>query len=142
METQSFKNHVRVHPLYHYVLMPFSLLLVLAAGINGTINYDIEAVILLMITVILHLVVFVARDYAKKNQDRIIRSELRLRYFQLTHKRLDEIESEFAFPQLLALRFASDDEFLKLIESPETRERKPVEIKKQITRWNADWMRI
>ena len=95
-----------------------------------------------MITVILHLVIFVARDYAKKNQDRIIRSELRLRYFQLTQKRLDEIENEFAFPQLLALRFASDDEFLKLIESPETRKRKPVEIKKQITRWNADWMRI
>ena len=97
METQSFKNHVRVHPLYHYILMPFSLLLVLAAGINAAVNYDIEAVVLLMITVILHLVIFVARDYAKKNQDRIIRSELRLRYFQLTQKRLDEIENEFAF---------------------------------------------
>jgi len=142
METQSFSNHVRVHPVYHYVAVPVSLALVLAGLLNLIFYFSISATILFISMIILHLAIFLSRDYAKKNQDRIIRAELRLRYFQLTGKRLEEMESQLAIGQLLALRFASDEEFIDLIHNPETPKKKPEAIKRQIIQWNADWMRV
>ena len=95
-----------------------------------------------MATIILHLTVFLSRDYAKKNQDRIIRSELRLRYYQLTRQRLEEIEDQFSVSQLLALRFASDDEFVEMFLNPDVKQKTPEQIKKQIIQWSPDWMRV
>jgi hypothetical protein len=60
----------------------------------------------------------------------------------LTGKRLEEIENHFAIGQLLALRFASDEELLELIQNPETPKKKPEAIKHQIIQWNADLMRV
>ncbi len=142
METQSFSNHVRVHPLYHYVAVPVSLALVPAALVNLVLNVSLASVILVVAMVMLHLAIFLARDYAKKNQDRIIRTELRLRYHFLTQKRLEEIEHHFSFAQLFALRFASDEELLELVNNPETKSKTPEQIKRSIIQWNADLMRV
>ncbi len=142
METQSFSNHVRVHTVYHYVVVPVSLALVLAGLLNLVFYFSLAAAILFISMMVLHLAIFLARDYAKKNQDRIIRTELRLRYFELTGKRLEEMESHLTIGQLLALRFASDEEFVELIQDPETKKKKPEVIKHQIIQWHADWMRV
>jgi uncharacterized membrane protein len=142
MKTQSFSNHVRVHPLYHYFAVPVSLALVPAALVNLYFSFNLSAVIILIATIVLHLAIFLARDYAKKNQDRIIRVELRLRYFQLTQQNLEEIENQFSEGQLLALRFASNDEFIKLIRNPTTKSRNAEEIKREIIHWNPDLMRV
>lgn len=142
MGTQSFSNHVRVHPVYHYVAVPVSLALIALALLDVILHFRLTSVVILLIAILLHLAVFLLRDYAKKNQDRIIRMELRLRYFQLTGKRLEEIESGLSTGQLVALRFAQDDEFLELIGRPETKLKSSDEIKKQITQWNSDLMRI
>ena len=142
MKTQSFSNHVRVHPLYHYFAVPASLLLAVAALVNLFIYFSLTAAILFVAMILLHLAIFLGRDYAKKNQDRIIRTEQRLRYFQLTGKRMEEIENRFTTSQLLALRFASDDEFLESLNNPETPRKKPEVIKREIIQWNADWMRV
>lgn len=142
MEKQSFSNHVRVHPMYHYVAVPVSLALIALALIDVILHFRLTSVVILIVAIVLHLTVFLLRDYAKKNQDRIIRLELRLRYFQLTGKRMEEIEAGLSIGQLLALRFAQDDEFLELVASPETRLKSSNEIKKQITQWNADLMRV
>lgn len=142
MKTQSFVNHVRVHPLYHYFAVPVSLALIPISILNMVVNLSVGSTTFVVATVILHLAIFLARDYAKKNQDRIIRLELRLRYFELTSKRLEEIEERFTTGQLLALRFASDPEFLRLVADSETVNKKPEEIKKQIVQWNPDLMRV
>jgi Family of unknown function (DUF6526) len=142
MESQSFSNHVRVHPVYHYFAVPVSLGLVLAALLNLILHFSLGSAILFISMIVLHLAIFLGRDYAKKNQDRIIRTELRLRYFQLTGKRLEEWENQFAIGQLLATRFASDEELVELIQNPETQKKKPEAIKHQIIQWNADRMRV
>ena len=142
MKPQSFSNHVRIHPLYHYVAVPVSLALIPAALVHTVLNFSLGSVILLLATIILHLTVFLSRDYAKKNQDRIIRSELRLRYYQLTRQRLEEIEDQFSVSQLLALRFASDDEFVEMLLNPDVKQKTPEQIKKQIIQWSPDWMRV
>lgn len=142
MEPQSFTNHVRVHPVYHYVAVPISLALVPLAAVNLFIHFGLTAIILFIAMTMLHLAIFLARDYAKKNQDRIIRMELRLRYYLLTHQNLEEIEYQFTTGQLLALRFASDKELITMIRNPETREKTPEQIKREILLWKADVMRV
>jgi hypothetical protein len=141
-ETQSFSNHVRVRPVYHYFAVPVSLALVPLAGVNLFVNFGLSASILLLAMIILHLAIFLARDYAKKNQDRIIRMELRFRYYLLTHQKLEEVERQLSTGQLLALRFASDEEFLELIHHLETKTKTPEQIKRQIIQWNDDFMRV
>ena len=142
METQSFKNHVRVHPLYHYLAVPVSLALVPAAIVNLFIDFSITTSILLAVVVLLHLAIFLARDYAKKNQDRIIQSELRLRYYLLTNNKLEDLEDQLSTSQLLALRFASDEELIEMVHNPDTRKKAPEQIKREIISWNADLMRV
>jgi hypothetical protein len=58
METQSFSNHVRVHPLYHYVAVPVSLALVPLAGVNLFVDFGLTAFILFVFTIMLHLAIF------------------------------------------------------------------------------------
>ena len=142
MEPQSFTNHVRVHPVYHYVAVPISLALVPLAAVNLFIHFGLTAIILFIAMTMLHLAIFLAREYAKRNQDRIIRMELRLRYYLLTHQNLEEIEYQFTTGQLLALRFASDEELITMIRNPETREKTPEQIKREILLWKADEMRV
>lgn len=142
MNPQSFANHVRVHPVYHYVGVPVSLVLIAFSLIHAYLNFNLGSIILVIATVLIHLTIFLARDYAKKNQDRIIRLELRLRYLQLTGNRLEVLESHLSLGQLLALRFASDEEFLDMLRDPETQKKTAEQIKKQIIQWNADWMRV
>ena len=142
MKTQSYSNHVRVHPLYHYFAVPVSLALVPASIINLVISFSFASVLLVIAMILLHVAIFLARDYAKKNQDRIIRAELRLRYYLLTHKHPAEIEKNFSIGQLLALRFACDDEFIELIQAVDTRAKTPDQIKRSIIQWNGDFMRV
>ena len=85
--------------MYHYLAVPVSLALIPASLVHTVLNFSLGSVILVVATIILHLTVFLARDYAKKNQDRIIRSELRLRYYQLTRQRLEEIEEPASEPR-------------------------------------------
>lgn len=142
MNTQSFSNHVRIHPVYHYFAVPVSLALVPASIINLILNLSLTSIILVVGAILIHLALFLARDYAKKNQDRIIRAELRLRYYLLTGQRLDSIESGYATGQLLAMRFASDEELIDFINNPETRKMTPEQIKRSIIQWNPDLMRV
>ena len=142
MNPQSFHNHIRVHPLYHYVAVPVSLALVAAGAINLFFSFGLTAGIVFLLAIVLHLAIFLARDYAKKNQDRIIRAELRMRYYLLTNNALEPIERQLSTSQLLALRFASDKEFVSMVTDPETPSKAPGEIKRQIISWNADLMRV
>lgn len=142
MEKQSFINHVRVHPVYHYFAVPLSLALIPVVIVNIFFRLDLTSILLAIAAVLLHLSIFLSREYAKKNQDRIIRSELRLRYYLLTNKRLDEMEENFSNAQLLALRFCSDEELVEMLNDPATKSKSPVQIKQSIIQWRADWMRV
>lgn len=142
MNTQSFSNHVRIHPIYHYFAVPVSLALVPASIINLILNLSLTSIILVVGAILIHLALFLARDYAKKNQDRIIRAELRLRYYILTGQRLDSIEDGYATGQLLAMRFANDKELIDFINNPETQRMTPEQIKRSIIQWKPDLMRV
>nr|WP_199118849.1 DUF6526 family protein [Pedobacter sp. ASV28] len=80
-----------------------------------------------------------ARYFALGVQDRIARTEERLRYYTLTGKTLP---SNSKMGQILALRLASDDEFISLVERKIKEQLLPNEIKKVVINWIADYYRI
>lgn len=82
------------------------------------------------------------QHYALGNQNRIVRLEFKLRYFELFGKSSDEVESKLSFGQLSALRFAYDDEFKVLLDKAIQQNISGDEIKKSITNWKADNHRV
>jgi divalent metal cation (Fe/Co/Zn/Cd) transporter len=144
MKSQDYKNHTRIHPLYHYVLSLLILVTLIAAIINMVLAINertniLQAVILVLIMIIIIIVATLVRTYALKAQDRAIRAEERLRYYVLTGELLD---SALSMGQIVALRFAGDSEFADLCKKAAVKGLKPDEIKKAIKNWKADNNRI
>src|SRR6202030_3196170 len=70
-----------------------------------------SASLIVAMSVALLLLFFFTRAFAMGVQDRAIRAEENLRHFALTGKRLDP---RLTIKQIVALRFASDAEFVEL----------------------------
>jgi hypothetical protein len=81
---------------------------------------------------------FFMRTFALKAQDRAIRSEENLRHFVLTGKLLD---SRLQVKQIVALRFAADEEFVGLAKKAADSNMAPEDIKKEIKNWKGDTYR-
>ena len=79
------------------------------------------------------------RTFALKAQDRAIRAEEKLRYFLMTQKPMPE---DLKLSQIIALRFASDQEYLELLERARSEKLSAKEIKAQIKNWKADYHRV
>jgi len=79
------------------------------------------------------------RSFALKAQDRAIRAEENLRHFILTNKPLP---STLRLSQIIALRFASDDEFVELAAKAAAEKMRAKEIKQAIVKWKADYNRV
>ncbi len=145
MRTQNYSNHVRYYPLHHFIFYPVMIVLIAIAVKfsfkypDRSLEWDAFAIVLVMIT---WLSLMLRQHYALNNQDRIVRLEMRLRYFQLTHERLEDIESQLSFGQIAALRFASDAELPELVKRTLSGQLDPKAIKKSINSWQPDTMRV
>ncbi len=82
------------------------------------------------------------QHYALGNQDRIIRLEFRLRYFELYSQSALETERQLNFDQIAALRFANDKEFKNLLDKALINKLPGNSIKRDIREWVADDMRL
>lgn len=142
MKKQDLENHTRIHPLFHYFLAPVSALASAFCLFWLLSGFDWVKILFGLVFLLIHLTAFVARGYAKKNQDRIIRNELRFRYFLLTNRDFTPVEEELSMAQLAALRFAGDTEFGDLTSRDDLRDISPRQIKESIKSWKADLMRV
>lgn len=143
MKDQHYKNHMKFVPSYH-LLTGLSLLALVVGAIRnvfvGDGNEDLyNATLILLISLILISLFIHARRFALKAQDRAIRAEENLRHFALTGKLLD---SRLQLGQVIALRFASDEEFPALAQKAAEQGLSNKEIKKQIRIWRADHYRV
>ncbi len=141
MQSQSFKNHARLVPLYHYVTLPLLLVILIGSVVNLSNSakenvYSASLLVALSFAAI--LVAFFARGFALKAQDRAIRSEENFRHFIATGQPLD---SRLRMSQIIALRFASDDEFVALAKKAVTENMRAKEIKAAIQNWKGDYNR-
>jgi hypothetical protein len=94
------------------------------------------------IALALLLCVLIARLYALKNQNRLIRIEMRYRFFELTGKSFAEKEAKLRLSQLIALRFASDSELVPLINKSISENLSSKQIKLAIKNWLPDHHRV
>ncbi len=142
---QNYQNHRSFYTAHHFIFYPLILIL---AGlcIRFSVIYPehhFEFVGLALSFIFLGWLSYMMRQhYALGNQDRIIRLEFRLRYFQLTGKTFDALEEQLTFSQIAALRFASDAELLPLIQEAIAKKLSSGEIKRSIKHWKADYMRV
>jgi len=144
MENQTYKTHVRMDPLYHYVLSVLLLASFVVAIINmvRSINAEenvMQSVLFLLMTVAIIIIAILVRLYPLKSQDRAIRAEENLRHYVLTGKLLNPSLSN---SQIIALRFADEQEFPTLCERAVKENLKPNEIKQAIVNWKADNNRV
>lgn len=145
MRKQNYSNHVRYYSAHHFVFYPL-LLLAMSYSIYSFSHYPEQKQIWLAVFILFCFIGWLSfmlrQHYALGNQDRIIRLEMRLRYFVLTGNRLEPIESSLSFRQLAALRFASDEELPTLAERAVKENLSSTQIKKFILEWMPDTMRV
>ena len=138
---QEYSNHRHLVPLYH--ILTFAAMLTLLVGsiyyfITNNDKSNLLSFLLVLLVLTIISVSFHCRSFALKAQDRAIRAEENLRYFILTGKRLNQ---DLSLYQIIALRFASDEEFVSLTERAIEQNLKPDEIKRLVTNWRPDYHR-
>jgi len=142
MKEQNFRNHSRYIILWTFIT-PIILLAILGGSIVNLIHADAHthysAALILLISVVLIIIYWYARRFALVAQDRAIRAEESLRYFILTGKPFD---SRLRMSQIIALRFAPDDEFPGLAKKAVEENLRSKEIKAAIQKWKADHHRV
>jgi hypothetical protein len=140
MQEQNFKNHARYVPIFHFGLLTIIIVLVIMSAINGfhAINKGsgrLQGAMFFLISIALLISFFKIRSFPIAAQDRAIRAEENLRYFTLTGKLLD---SRLSMSQIIALRFAPDDELVELAERALVEKLGNSTIKEAIKNWKAD----
>ena len=144
MPEQSYANHAKFVPLFHYVLGPVIILVFIGSLVNLWQSFGDHqrlysaSLIAAMSFALLILFVF-ARTFALGAQDRAIRAEENLRHFVLAGKLLDR---RLSIKQIVGLRFASDAEFQELARKAADESLPPDTIKKSVKSWRADLERI
>jgi hypothetical protein len=144
METQTYANHRRFVPLYHFVLTLLVLLTIGGALANAYRAYlrdsgRLVAALILLLAVCALLEGAYLRIFALKAQDRAIRAEENLRHFALYGSLLDP---RLDTRQIIGLRFASDAEFGPLAQRAAEEKLSEDAIKKAIKEWRADHYRV
>ncbi|SFF20377.1 DUF6526 family protein [Flavobacterium xueshanense] len=144
METQSYKNHIRYYPPHHFVYYPI-IMAFLAFSIYFSFTTEDSLIwgFISVVFIVLFCLAFMLRQhYALTLQNRLVRLELRYRYFSITGKRLEDFEHQLNDDQLFALRFAPDDEFPALTQRALKESLSGKEIKKAIQHWKGDYQRV
>lgn len=140
---QSYANHTRFHPPFHYFLAPGALVLIILTVINVFRHYSrLDAWALLLMAILFFAALFLVRSYPLKVQDRIIRLEERLRLQAVLSAALARRIPELTEEQLIALRFASDSELPALVERALAAKMASREIKRNIVIWRGDTFRV
>ncbi len=139
---QTFANHRRYHPTWHFVAVPVVMLHVTIAAYHAwrfPTRWNIWTVVFAVGVV---LAVFAARVQTLRVQDRVIRLEMRLRLREVLPALLAGRIMELSTSQLVGLRFAGDAELPALVERCLKGELKDKEaVKKEVRDWQPDFLR-
>lgn len=142
-KTQDYKSHRQYVPSYHFFVLP---VLLINVGVEAARLYRYQTIYhvwLVVFAISLVVFAFAARGMAARAQDRVIRLEERQRLASLMPSGSNDKIMALTPRQLVALRFASDEEAPDLAERTLTGEFKsPEDIKKAVKNWRADVHRV
>ena len=144
MSTQNYQNHRRLVTPFHRVLLPLVFLTFIGSIVNlveswGDHQRIYSASLIVVLSICAAGALLFGRLFAVKAQDRAIRAEENLRHFAMTGKLLD---GRLGIRQIIALRFASDGEFVALAQRAAESAMAPDDIKKAVKSWRADTYRV
>lgn len=143
MTSQNFKNHTRLVPGFHG-LTNFLILSLFVGSIISFFQADTKmekqfSLLLVAGACAMMGLSWYARTFALKAQDRAIRAEENFRHFILTGKPLDK---NLRLGQIIALRFASDEEMPALAAKAVEEKMSAKAIKMAIQNWKGDYHRV
>ena len=142
---QSYSHHTRWDPLFHFFVLPIFFLTAATAIVMHVFvhrRHPLDGILVALFAIAMLIALFKIRLYALKVQDRVIRLEERLRLATLLPENLRARIPELTEPQLIALRFASDDELAGLAQRALNEKLLPDDIKKSVKNWRADNWRV
>ncbi len=139
---QTFSNHAKYDPLFHFILSPLFLALVIWSARMAWNEGTALSVWRVLMAVGVFLALFKMRLYSLKVQDRLIRLEERLRLERVLPERLRGRIGELTEGQLISLRFASDGELPALVEKVLSEGLKGAQVKGLIQNWRPDYFRV
>jgi Family of unknown function (DUF6526) len=141
-KVQNFKNHPKLDPLFHLLVLPVALITVLVAAYQITQRQTLADAWFFILSVATLLAFLKIRTYSLKVQDRVIRLEETLRMQRVLPEPLKARIGELTEGQLVALRFAPDAELTSLVEQTLNGKLSNKEIKSKIVNWRPDFFRI
>lgn len=144
MKEQNYSNHTQLVPGFHFVtylvaIAAFVLSVIRLIRSFETGRWLYRGILPFLICTAILLLCWYARSFALKAQDRAIRAEESLRYFILTGKPLP---GTLRISQIVALRFASDEEFVSLVQRATLEHLSSKDIKQSIKNWRGDHYRV
>lgn len=135
---------MRMVPVFHY--LGYLLLAAIVGGSIINLNYTCGTgeclytpILICLIALVLIVLMWYSRYFALRAQDRAIRAEENFRHYLATGKPHD---SRLKMSQVIALRFAGDDEFVALSKRAVDENMTSKEIKMAIQHWKADYNRV
>ncbi len=139
---QTFENHARILPAYHYVAFPLFAVNFFFTLYQAVTAFSWANLVAFGVAVALILLFFLARVMALTVQDRVIRLEETLRMRALLPPDLQARIGELGVKQIVALRFAADAELPDLarkVLDEKIQDQKA--IKRLVRDWRADFQR-
>jgi hypothetical protein len=140
---QSFANHAKFAPIFHFALAPLSIGLLVWTVVRLVKAPSEDSAMWVLAAVVLLLTAAVARSFPLQVQDRVIRLEETVRLHRLLPADMQSQIGNFTMSQLIALRFASDRELPELarrVLRDKITDRKA--IKQMVTEWRPDHFRV
>jgi len=142
MQEQNFKNHAKFVPAFHFFVGPVLMINVVNSIVRVARHFDYDTAFGVLLALALLALSFLARTFALRVQDRVIRLEMRLRLRELLSADLQHRIAEFRPAQLVAMRFASDAELpalaRKVLDENLADQRS---IKQLVQSWQPDHLR-
>jgi uncharacterized protein DUF6526 len=139
---QTFANHARYDPPFHFFVVPVLGINVLVVGFLLFSYPGRSGAWLLIVSLALLVHAVRMRSYATHLQDRVIRLEERLRMSAVLPEPLRSRIGELTDSQFVGLRFASDAELPALVQRALDEKLSRSDIKKAITNWRPDYSRV
>jgi hypothetical protein len=149
MASSSPRRTVRWYAPHHFILLPAALVMAFYTGrryatVAGTDTNDARLWFSLaaLAFIVLGMLLMMRQHYALTLQDRIIRLEMRQRYFEITRESFQPLEQQLTFKQIASLRYASDAELPGLVQAAIREKLSPAAINERINLLQPDNMRV
>ncbi len=139
---QNYKNHAKFVPVFHYIALPLLLINFVSALLRLTQDINFYTLNDLGLAVALVIVAVFTRLFALKAQDRVIRLEEQLRMQELLPDALKMNAFRLTMGQIVALRFASDEELAELTQDALDHNTSPNALKQAVKDWRPDYDRV